>query len=512
MIRFHQLALSSITVALLVACGGGDNGAPGVPGLNSLINVSDEAAGANCEHGGKKVTSGADGNANGVLDSTEVSATNYICAEEQSAELPWVHSTDTAVQAAPNTGYLADNVDQVTITLPANPTIGDVIQVTGVGAGGWKIAQNAGQTMLTHNLAGGRIGETWTARKIDDAGTPMRWTSVASSADGMKLVAAARDGHIYTSTDAGLSWTARETSRTWRAVTSSADGTHLAAAGTFEDQIHTSSDSGTTWTAHSVLDGSFNSFIWSNLSSSASGKDLVAVNFGAASARAIYLSHDWGATWVRQKFHDNAIDAAASADGQSLFVAGGNNTTFSSTDAGSTWVDHGQLPIDRDADTHILAAASSANAKRVAILVFSFSSFGHDRIYFSGDSGTSWTARSPDSAGFPLLDVASSADGTRLVATAHAGRIHTSTDSGLTWTSRDADRTWTSVSSSADGTRLVAVELDGQIYTSAATPAASTSVGTSGYISARQHDSVELQYVGHGTFIVRSSSGSFDIR
>ena len=61
--------------------------------------------------------------------------------------------------------------------------------------------------------------------------------------------------------------------------------------------------------------------------------------------------------------------------------------------------------------------------------------------------------------------VASSADGTKLVAAELSGFIYTSTDSGATWTPRDAERAWTSVASSADGSRLVATAYY-YIYTS----------------------------------------------
>ena len=55
-------------------------------------------------------------------------------------------------------------------------------------------------------------------------------------------------------------------------------------------------------------------------------------------------------------------------------------------------------------------------------------------------------------------------------------QIYTSTDSGATWTPRDSNRNWFSVASSADGTRLVAVVDGGQIYTSV--PVLSGQAGT----------------------------------
>ena len=58
------------------------NGASGTSGLNSLVFASNESAGSNCATGGKKIQSGLDSNNNGILDSTEVLETDYICNGE----------------------------------------------------------------------------------------------------------------------------------------------------------------------------------------------------------------------------------------------------------------------------------------------------------------------------------------------------------------------------------------------------------------------------------------------
>ena len=60
---------------------------------------------------------------------------------------------------------------------------------------------------------------------------------------------------------------------------------------------------------------------------------------------------------------------------------------------------------------------------------------------------------------------------TRLAAALMGGAIYTSNDSGVTWTARASGaRFWNAVASSADGTRLVAVEDGGQVYTTVPTP------------------------------------------
>ena len=97
----------------------------------------------------------------------------------------------------------------------------------------------------------------WTT---SDAGTNWSHTdtpgvsSVAMSSDGSKMVIArgAPTGFIDfigTSTDSGVTWTARDTGRNWTSVASSSDGTVLAATvGGTSGGIYTSTDSGLSWT------------------------------------------------------------------------------------------------------------------------------------------------------------------------------------------------------------------------------------------------------------------------
>lgn len=59
--------------------------------------------------------------------------------------LAWTDVTGTTQAMAINSGYLANNAGLVTLTLPATAAQFSVLKVTGIGAGGWKIAQNANQ-------------------------------------------------------------------------------------------------------------------------------------------------------------------------------------------------------------------------------------------------------------------------------------------------------------------------------------------------------------------------------
>jgi len=63
------------------------------------------------------------------------------------AAFAWVPVAGTTQAAAVNTGYISNNAAQTTFTAPATAAVGDVIIVKGVGAGGWIMTANTGQTI-----------------------------------------------------------------------------------------------------------------------------------------------------------------------------------------------------------------------------------------------------------------------------------------------------------------------------------------------------------------------------
>jgi photosystem II stability/assembly factor-like uncharacterized protein len=125
------------------------------------------------------------------------------------------------------------------------------------------------------------------------------------------------------------------------------------------------------------------------------------------------------------------------------------------------------------------------------------------QIHTSTDSGVTWT---PQASIGKCYSVASSADGTKLVAGVNGGQIYLSNDSGITWAPRGSVLPWYAVASSADGTKLVAGAYGGQIYTSSP---ATTTPGTAGYLLGGQQTAIELQYIGNGQFLPLSHEGAF---
>ncbi len=466
------------------------NGPTGASGLNSLFLIEPEWG--ICSYGGQVITSGLDLDSNGVLDPGEVTSTSYACngATGQNGAagpgITWLDVTGPVQQASPNWGYLADSDAQVTITLPAAPAVGSIVQVSGIGGGGWKIAQKAGQSVVTPDIAGAPLvtGVQWIARE-----SVRVWAAVASSSDGAKLVAvpAGLGGQIYTSADSGATWTARESIRQWAAVASSADGTKLVAGangGFGFGQIYTSIDSGATWTARDL------NRRWVSLASSADGAKLVA----AVYLGRLYTSIDSGVTWTARDTNRWWNHVASSADGTKLAATVQDGQIYTSTDSGVSWT-------PRDTNRSWVALASSADGAKLAAADVNGS------IYTSTDSGATWT---PREARDQWRSIASSDDGTRLAAVDMGGYIYTSTDSGATWTARGSQKGWYCIASSSDGTKLFAAVYNGQLYTS--TPVRSTTAGIAGSISGAQFDAIALQYAGNNVFTTLSHEGDLVVQ
>ena len=298
-----------------------------------------------------------------------------------------------------------------------------------------------------YNGDGGSSFDTWTARA-----TNQNWRGIASSSDGVKLVACASNGVLFTSTDSGVTWTERLSGPVYFYVASSSDGVNLVVTSAI-GQIYTSTNSGVTWTARN------SNRDWRGVASSSDGVKLVAV----VNAGQIFTSTDSGVTWTARDSDRDWYAVASSSDGVKLLASTATERIYTSTDSGVTWT-------ARDSVRPWQGVASSSDGVKLVAC-------GGNYIWTSTDSGVSWTQRESYRN---WQCVASSADGVRLAAGHYFGNLYTSSDSGVTWTARDTNRNWMFVTSSDDGLKLAACNYGGQIYTatSAASPATSSASET----------------------------------
>ncbi|MGA2248510.1 MAG: sialidase family protein [Verrucomicrobiota bacterium] len=294
------------------------------------------------------------------------------------------------------------------------------------------------------------FSQTWTQTT---APVGNYWSSVASSADGTKVVAAAyistgfQPGCVYLSMDSGQNWTTSNIPlEQWEYVASSRDGKILAATANY-DQIYTSTNSGLTWRSNNVARK------WGSICVSSNGTRMAV----APANYPISISTDSGVTWTTNGPTTNWNSIACSADGTKLVACGGLGDpgnlafVFTSADSGSNWIS--RLPLTSTAGGGSAVASSADGTKLVFVT-------GMGRIFTSTDSGATWNSNNIPVAG-GWWTVASSADGTKLVvAGAYSGGspIYTSADSGTTWNPNTSAPLvwWNGVASSADGSKLYA--------------------------------------------------------
>ena len=401
----------------------------------------------------------------------------------------WIVTNATAFQAQIDHGYVVTNSLEVTVRLPLTANLGDIIRISGAGAGGWTVLQNTSQSIIGN--FSGFTNSSWQQSSAGNA----NWAAIASSSDGTKLVAAANgSGNIYNSIDSGKTWFVTSGSGSpnpaqYQAVASSADGTKLVAA-VNGGYVYTSTNSGSTWVSR------VGPAAWSSVASSSDGVRLVAVINNLSNPGGIYASGDSGATWAAQSTGANKswYAVASSANGSNLVavVAGGGIWINS----GSTWA-----ATSAPAKNWVSVASSADGGKLAAVET-------GGGIYASVNSGSTWTQLT-NAPGKTWAAIASSSDGGKLAAASQGGGIYTSINFGVTWAQQagTTNKTWNCIASSASGGTLAAGVFGAGLYYAQAALQTVTTPGTSGGISGTQGSAVELQAIGNNQFMPVSSVG-----
>lgn len=118
-------------------------------GANSLnLETGDSVAVDYVADAGSAIPAAQTLNILGGAGITTTGAGNTITITASGAAFTWVEVTTPAQAMATETGYIANDAGLVTLLLPAVAVVGDEVEVTGKGAGGWLIAQNGGQTIF----------------------------------------------------------------------------------------------------------------------------------------------------------------------------------------------------------------------------------------------------------------------------------------------------------------------------------------------------------------------------
>lgn len=137
-------------------------GRTGTVGDNNTIRIGAQGTGPHQQN--KCFIAGVNGVSVTAAGTVVVSSSGQL-GSMATVPMTWTEVTGTSQAMAVSGGYIANNAGVVTLTLPATAALGDTVQVLGKGAGGWLIAQNAGQTIHfgisnTTTGAGGSLAST----------------------------------------------------------------------------------------------------------------------------------------------------------------------------------------------------------------------------------------------------------------------------------------------------------------------------------------------------------------
>ncbi len=283
---------------------------------------------------------------------------------------------------------------------------------------------------LTTELNVQTRGLSWIAQ-----GTARDWRSVAVSANGLMQMKGGAADPINLSSDGGMTWSATGMTNEWLTMAMSGDGRYRSASAWDPDtdaQRYFSTNSGATWTNVGQP--------WALAALSGNGRYQVAAEeFGV-----LHVSTNFGAAWVATKTDETRhwVGLAMSTNGEYQTAVAQpedemSSGVYVSSDYGKTW-------ILNMAGPQWMSVAMSADGGIQLVCALG------GKLYGSENHGATWTAKTGSNRAWWF--VAMSADGKMQYAAERNGSIYVSSDYGATWVdSGSAHCPWTGLAMNADG-------------------------------------------------------------
>lgn len=138
------------------------SGATGIPVMTALATDGQVIIGSTAG-----VPAAATLSAGANITITNASNAITIASSSGGGGLGWTTVAGTTQAAAVNNGYIIGNAGQTTVTLPAVMTVGQAVAVKGLGAAGWVVTANAGQTIQVGQSATSVAGTVTSAANYD---------------------------------------------------------------------------------------------------------------------------------------------------------------------------------------------------------------------------------------------------------------------------------------------------------------------------------------------------------
>ena len=289
-----------------------------------------------------------------------------------------------------------------------------------------------------------------------------------SADDDISVIIAIKDAggsnSLYISTDYGLNWALVGSTKNWRRLYCNRDGTRIL-AGTYTERLYLSSDYGSSWDELQPAGAVDKS--WYCISMNPSGSVILAGHSPDFPGGRFYLSSNYGASFteVRPLGDANAqwFRCACDDDGSVLVAAAVSKPIYISTDFGATWI------ATSIGGSGIIPGGVACNADGSVIYIALGDS---GRVYRSTDYGVSWQQKNPSGAVDRYWRGGMSCDetGNHVAIAESAGPLYYSTDMGESWDSSNpgtqASPFWNSIKMSADGNNIAigSYYVNGGIY------------------------------------------------
>jgi hypothetical protein len=223
-------------------------------------------------------------------------------------------------------------------------------------------------------------GVSWTARLQFISGD---WRGISISETGQYQTAVSYSGnssafsvsagtYIHTSSDYGVTWIQRKQySYNWTGISISSTGQYQSACNV-NNYVYTSSDYGVFWTPRTFASGD-----WRSISVSSSGKYQSVCMYN----NYVYTSYDYGVNWTSRSFSSNGWQCiSVSGNGKYQTVVGNGVSPWYSLNYGVDWYSAGQSGWNW---TTVALAASG----RFQIAT----NTSWNQLWFSNNYGQSWS-------------------------------------------------------------------------------------------------------------------------
>lgn len=342
--------------------------------------------------------------------------------------LPAMQVVTQNTTAAPNRSYFVPDFN-LSVSLPANASVGDVVTVFGKGGKVKAPSQQGISSWTLRRIPGFEPGVDFDIKCSSDASkiyidtnqkiygsqdSGKTWVVLTESEGGLILWNCSDDGTILLagemggdrfliSKDAGNSWSELNLgNRPRRAVGMSPDGSRLFQWGSDGDgqnanSIMVSTNGGATWTSRSLPSGVELDEL-SGVRFSGDGRTIVFKHAGEA-GEYLFISNNFGVSWIDSRGGLGMLgyesSFAVSRDGNSIVVfdfesGSGEKYRALSTDAGTTWNRSGyEAPVFTTTDSNegvVYGIRGFQDGK----FLYSNSGHGSGTSFKSFDKGSQW--------------------------------------------------------------------------------------------------------------------------